>query len=170
MVTGIWLLFGKFRMTVQDLHALYPCLLTCNMCQSWCSSWVIPHLSCVYFNTRAVGGTMSPIDTYVRILSLRVVRFGARASGVIRFGWSHEVGTFIKSDKVTEKTFQATSPSWPMSYGKVSLCQLERVLMGSPPAWQAKLRLQSPRKMKIHFLGLLPLRFMPYSPKWGQSF
>lgn len=29
---------------------------------------------------------MSPIDTYVRILSLRVVRFGARALGVIRFG------------------------------------------------------------------------------------
>lgn len=29
---------------------------------------------------------MSPIDIYVRILSLSVVRFGARASGVNRFG------------------------------------------------------------------------------------
>lgn len=117
-VTEIWVLFGKFRIAVQGLHTLYPCLLNCSMCQSWCSPWVIPHLSYVYFNTHAVGGTMSPTDMYVRILSLRVVRFGARASGVIRFGWSHEDGTFIKSDKVPEKTFQARSPSWPMTYGK----------------------------------------------------
>lgn len=65
----------------------------------------------MYFNTHAMGGTMSPIDMYVRILSLRWLDLEPGPRGLIDLGEVMKMGTFIKSDKVTEKTFQAKSPS-----------------------------------------------------------